>query len=149
MWDEYGDGGRGICLGIDIKRNMLREVKYVSKMETGTFPNDLLEDLHKLRRKRNEPVGVRPSLTPFEKRGLECIEPLLLTKFDGWAYEKELRAFLLRNSEENVLYFAKFSSGIYLQEVIPGERCEVSEVEVRDLVKGYPRQPIRVKRVAL
>ncbi len=51
MWDRYGDQGRGICLGFDIRTNMLVDVQYVPELLIREFPPQLLSALlrHKLK----------------------------------------------------------------------------------------------------
>lgn len=141
MWQSYGDDSHGICFGLNIRRNMVSDVTYVSQIRVEEIPRSLFE---KLRKERLRP-GSTPN--PIEKQGLDYAKPFLLTKFDTWSRERECRAFLLKKTEENGLYYAPLSGeGMYLQEVILGSKCQASEERVRELVASYPRRPILVRR---
>ena len=78
---------------------------------------------------------------------MTAIKPFLLTKFERWKHEKELRAFLRKDEEENGLYFSDFRApgGIYLQEIIMGRYCQMAEGSARSLVADYPRKPITIR----
>src|SRR5690348_6495161 len=56
MWREYGDEGRGICLGLDVRKNLLREVEYVDTLRKEVFPPKLIEKMRASRSKSS----VRP-----------------------------------------------------------------------------------------
>jgi hypothetical protein len=59
------------------------------------------------------------------------------TKFAGWKYKNEVRAYLSRDEEENGLYFADFNENLKLREVIvaalsePALNCTLSRVLFR------------------
>jgi hypothetical protein len=141
MWDNYGDRNHGICLGFDIKKNMLSDVQYVPELLVKEIPRDLLMSFLKRRR------SVVGQPTVIEKRVMDYVRPFLVTKFDKWHDEKECRAFLRRDEEENGFYFAKLGTqGLYLEEIILGRHCDVAEHQILPLVKDYLRQPIIVCR---
>lgn len=149
MWTEYGGDGKGVCFGFDVKKNQLNQIKYVSEMEIGKFPQKDIDELI-ARRAKLGPRKASEALSdpsPLEKRLMALIKPFLLTKFDRWKDEQELRAFLRKDEEENGLYFSNFRApaGMYLQEVILGKRCKLTEETIRTLVADYPSQPISVK----
>lgn len=139
-----GDGGRGVCFGFNVRNTMLSLVEYVAEMKVAELPPALVTKLIQEHR-----PYVKRGPTPTERRGMDYVRPILLTKFNMWEREREWRVFLRRDEEENGLYFAKLSTqGVYLQEVILGRHCEVSEDEVRELVRDYPRGPVIVRRQA-
>lgn len=143
MWDEYGHRRRGICLGFDVKKTLLRKVEYVPEQKVANFPHEILA--HLPRRTTARVIGQNPSAS--EKRCMDYLDPFVLTKFDEFKYEQELRGFLTRDEEEGGRYFAKFfKNGMYLREVVLGNKCEITAAEVQELLKSYPRQPIIVTR---
>jgi len=131
----------GICLGFDIKKNMVSDVRYMHELQVSEIPRDLLLPLRKQKRRdRDEP-------TVIAKRGMDYVRPFLLTKFDKWQEEGECRVFLRRDEQENGFYFAKLGTqGMYLQEVILGRHCNATADQIYPLVKSYPRRPIIVRR---
>ncbi|HEX4168769.1 MAG TPA: hypothetical protein VHZ55_25175 [Bryobacteraceae bacterium] len=143
MWTDYGDCGRGICLGLDVKRNMIDDITYVPEKKWAEFPPGLIEDVLKQKRFGNR----SRKTTPIEKQAMDYVRPFALTKFDKYKDEEECRAFLKRDEEEGGHYYAKLGAqGMYLQEVILGNRCTASEDHVKMLVASYSRQPIAVRR---
>jgi hypothetical protein len=142
MWQEYGEGAKGICFGFDIRKSILSQVEYVPEMKIAEIPPELVK---KLIAEHRPYVNRKP--TPTEKRGMDYIRPILLTKFNTWEREREWRAFLRRDEEEDDHYYAKLSTrGVYLREVVLGRDCEHSEDEVQELVRDYPRRPITVRK---
>lgn len=141
MWREYAAAGHGVCFGFDVLTNTLTPVNYVPEVKIEEFPPGLYERVRKQKPRR----GRLP--TPVEKRAMQYINRFFTTKFDTYANEREIRALINRDQHENGMYFAKLgTNGIYLQEVILGPHCELSEDRIRELVLGYPRQPIIVRR---
>lgn len=140
MWKEYADGSRGICLGFDVRSSRLSPIEYLKEPVTERFPPELLAVILKQ----------TSNYTPEFRRGQDYLKLVILTKFaDLWAREEEWRVFASREEEENGLYFAKIGTqGVYLQEVILGRHCAISDEETRVLVCDYPRGPIVVRRQA-
>jgi Protein of unknown function (DUF2971) len=140
MWQQYGDAHKGICLGLDVKG--VKEVEYVSEAKYVDLPEKFVEQMRDhLARTGKIPDSLAKKCTPF-------ITPTLWTKFNQFERERELRAVFSREQEEDGRCYAYFwKSGMYVQEVILGRNCPVSEAEITELVKTYPRRPIQVFRV--
>jgi hypothetical protein len=90
---NYADKHRGICLGFDLSvaDGTAREVDYVEERLPWQEP-------------------------PTEEFTLK----LLWTKFAGWRYEDEVRAFMTREEPENQRYFIHFDDRLKLREIIVG-----------------------------
>jgi hypothetical protein len=118
MWNEYGDGGRGICLGLDIRSEIeLREVCYVRDEKVGKFPDHLDKAFREALR-----TGELPQ--EYEQEGVEHLKNFVLTKFDDYSQESEVRAFDIREyPDERGFYFDSFSETMALREVILGPDC--------------------------
>jgi hypothetical protein len=118
LWSHYGDRGKGIALGFDIKRTIgsrgLLEVNY---QDLKLKP--LVEDLE------------RGSISP------EVQELLYVTKFSHWKYESEVRAILpLSNAaQEGPMWFWPFSDELRLTDVILGPLCSESVGSVAAVVR--------------
>jgi hypothetical protein len=119
LWSHYADKHRGICLGFDIKENLLKEVRYIEKRAMVTVGNErsalqVLEDLEKF---------------------------VLSTKYDHWRYEEEFRYFVsLRDTDEDrerKLHFRSFGDVLTLTEVILGPYCDLSLDDAKRLVKDH------------
>ena len=127
QWSHYADRHRGICLGFDVSsfETKFGPVEYKSRKLA--FPNTLDQ--------------------AFAWR-------ILRTKYRGWHYEQEWRAFItLEESERNVpaerdLYFAKFGGELTLREVILGVENKNTTREVHDALHGYP-DPVQVSQIRL
>lgn len=143
IWDVYGDTGHGLCLGFGILSKNIRQVEYVPEMKVATIPVDLLRRWQKERQAR--PNRIRP--TPLDKCIMRYFDPYVFTKLDKWKHEQELRAYCRKDEEEKGLYFANFKgNAMFLQEVILGLKCSITETEILDWFKMYPRQPIVIRR---
>lgn len=82
------------------------------------------------------------------KRCTPFIRPTLRTKFDQFEHERELRAVFSTEQQEGGRYYAYFwKSEMYVQEVILGRDCLVSEAGITPIVNTYPRGPIQIFRV--
>jgi hypothetical protein len=114
MWSHYAMKHRGICLGFDVPRKLLQQVKY----EDQRLRDELEKD---------------PSLKAIPEK-LQA--QLLRTKFGGWKYENEYRRFvpLAEAIPEGRLHFMPFGLDLQLAEVILGPQCEYALETVRRLV---------------
>lgn len=123
LWSHYADKHRGMCLGFDVRDDTLKEVKYVSRRLV-------------LKSLRNLTKGTAIKF--------------LSTKYQGWSYEKEVRAFLSleEKDERNGLYFADFGDGIKLKEVLVGPECKVKKKEIMARLRGYPNVRVIKTRLA-
>lgn len=115
LWSHYASKHRGICLGFDVKDELVNEVEYISER----IPIELSAD--------------KPSAELDDK----FVNRLLRTKFDHWRYESERRLFvkLDKNVREGGLYFSSFSKDLVLREVVLGPMCELPIDRVRSLVE--------------
>jgi hypothetical protein len=69
----------------------------------------------------------------------ELQERLLVTKFQHWSYEEEVRIFvpLSKATREGALHFYPFGEDLRLREVILGHLCPVARLKpIRDLVRA-------------
>jgi hypothetical protein len=114
LWSHYAAKHRGICLGFNVPRQLMQEVRYK--------PERLLAKLDE---------NDNPMTLPVELQ-----EQLLCTKYGGWKYEQEHRRFVaLRDSvSEGSLHFMPFGKELELTEVVVGPECNVAVAEVRKLV---------------
>ncbi len=60
--------------------------------------------------------------------------------FSGWEYEKEVRVYTERNTEENGLYFADFGESMMLREVKVGHRCCIERSEILAALASFPEE---------
>jgi hypothetical protein len=121
LWAHYADKHRGICPGFDLNAgdDIARAVDYV-------------ED----RLPWEEP--------PTEDFTLK----LLWSKFAGWKYEDEVRAFMTREEEESRRYFIHFGDKLKLQEIIVGHRCCIERGEISAATASYP-EPVPIIKARL
>ena len=87
LWSHYADKHKGVCLGFDVKEDLLEEVKYADELLRVRLSDD--ED---------------PPLIPDELQQL-----LMVTKFRQWEYEKrsqKVRAVVRKRPKKET-----FSSG--------------------------------------
>jgi hypothetical protein len=117
LWSHYADKHRGIALGFDVPDHLLVPVQYI-------------QGLHKIK-----VLAKETEQSTIDK----LLERLRYTKFDGWAYEDEVRQFfkLDRLSHQSGLHFVPFSPDLVLREVILGPRCDIPVDAVRTLVEAF------------
>lgn len=119
LWSHYAARHRGICLGFDLNRSLGERVKY----EKDRIPATVTD------------VEQLPALSGELKKQLAC------TKFAHWEYENEVRVFIDLNTSaaEGTLHFRKFDDDLQLREVILGQSCPLSVLELRKFVTAaYP-----------
>lgn len=121
LWSHYAEAHTGMCLGFDVPRQCLREVKYVQTRP----PFD--------------------QCVPREGQG-----PLFWTKFKGWEYEAEHRRIVsLRKADEvGRCYFWRFGTDLDLREVVVGARCGVERRCLERLTNGVTNK-IELKKARL
>ena len=117
LWSHYADKHKGICLGFDLKSELVSKVRYSPDREMVDFDKD------------GESLVVDNELR----------ERLLLTKSIHWEPEDEVRIIVdLRDSKkakrDGQLYFRRFDSDMVLRRVILGPNCALDPHAVRDLV---------------
>lgn len=110
LWSHYAEKHRGICLGFDLKREIIHHVSYEEK---------------RLMARLDEPSAIFAIDADLKQR-------LLLTKSHHWQYEDERRVFisLSKATKEGNLYFRRFDNDLRLVEVILGPRCGLKPAEV-------------------
>ncbi len=114
IWSHYADRHKGICLGFNVRRAMIKSVKYEDERLRKELPEN-------------------PDRTQLSSK---LQERLAVTKSHHWKYEEELRLFveLKQTVRERDLFFQLFSDDLQLAEVILGDRCEHALPTVRRLV---------------
>jgi hypothetical protein len=114
IWAHYSDKHRGLCLGFEIP-----PMKEDPKADAGY-------------------VKYVPHLSPFppdfegmsESDHDSFARSALFTKYQDWAYEKEIRVWSQLANEDKGLYFVPFGETMRLTEVIIGQRCAVSKAQI-------------------
>jgi len=104
QWSHYADHHKGICMGFEMPKVLLSEVKYVKSRITCRGEVDF-----------------------------NLMQRFLTTKFNHWHYEEEFRSFieLDPSTEENGLFFSDFSEQLKLKRVIVGSRSKVSRSRLK------------------
>jgi hypothetical protein len=116
MWAHYGDKHKGICLGVDIDDIHIKEINYLQNM---VAPNI---DMNK------------------EFGGLteEYVDKLMVTKYEGWRYENEVRVIVpLEEKDLTGLYFTDFKNNMALKEVFLGPRSNLKVEQVAKYLCSY------------
>ena len=111
MWSHYANRHAGLCLGFDIPDECLRKVSYSRKR--------LVAEAEKL----SDPTRLTIRLT----------QKFLLTKYEHWKYEEEVRSFVALEDKdpETGLYFAGFSERLKLISVIVGANSSLSRSDIQ------------------
>jgi Protein of unknown function (DUF2971) len=124
LWSHYGAKHRGICLGFDIKRTLVEQVKYKDE-----------------RILRNFGMGDPRKLDIALQALLRC------TKYSHWRYEEEFRRFVLLKDmiKEGRLHFYPFDDSLQLSEVILGPQCDLSLDAVRRLTQAHYHHAVTFK----
>jgi len=124
LWSYYAEKHRGVCLGFDLKSDLVREVNYEEDRAMVDFD------------KESDSFVVDNRLE----------ERLLLTKSIHWKPEEEVRIIVdLLSSKvrrDRQLYFRPFDSDMVLTRVILGPNCALDPHAVRDLVRV--RHPLAI-----
>ena len=101
QWSHYANNHKGVCLGFDVPKTSLSKVNYIEER----LPHN---------GKIDESLMIK----------------FLTTKFSHWSYEKEYRAFLSLDKEENGLYYSNFSDSFKLSSVIIGAHSKVAKSQI-------------------
>jgi hypothetical protein len=112
QWSHYAAKHTGLCLGFDVRANLLTEVRYSSKRLQAQV--EVIE-------------GGGPNA---QKEMLK----VLSTKYKHWRYENEMRIFTRLNDKDpdTGLYFANFAQRMSLKEVIVGPLSAVTRDDLRE-----------------
>ena len=130
LWSHYADKHKGVCLGFDVKQELLNPMKYDAKRLA-----TILESM----------------LTREESVQLDAIHRVLTTKYEDWRYEDEVRAFakIDERDADTGCYFYAFTPDIRLTEVLLGQRFNGNLEQFRTvLAKGYPGVRVQQMRLA-
>jgi hypothetical protein len=104
IWAHYSDKHRGLCLGFEIPDEAGKRVQYISE---------------------------RLSLP--EQPELSDATAWIYTKYENWAYEKEIRCCAtLEEATSEGLYFMDFGEALKLVQVIVGARCNLTRNEIHE-----------------
>ena len=129
MWSHYGDFHRGVCIEIENKSIILRDVTYTDKRPFFDIYQDINEILSK---KVNEEKNVYGS----EKTKKNIIS-LFCTKSKDWSYENEVRFIILidKNQKNNTnltgitLENEKYYLNIQVKKVFIGIKAKGEKLE--------------------
>jgi len=118
LWSNYADSHRGICLGFDVRRSFVEQVKYRDK---------------RIRAELDDEDPDPYALSPKEQ------DLLRLTKCHEWKYEQEWRRVvpLSRAINEGGIFLYPFGDDVRLAEVIVGPNCGHPLDKVRSQVRRY------------
>lgn len=126
LWSHYADKHKGLALEFEVSEKNLREVSY--------HPERLSDIQNELTHKKIKE---------------EDIYRLLTTKFNGWAYEEEVRTFVpLSNCIlDKKMHFFQLDDEHELKGVVHGALCQVP---VREIARILPRgKQLTVKKARL
>ncbi len=114
IWAHYSDKHRGLCLGFEIpamKEDPKADAGYVKYVQhLSPFPSNF------------------ESMS--ESKHDSFARSALFTKYQDWAYEKEIRVWSQLTNEDKGFYFVPFGEAMRLTEVIIGQRCTVSKAQI-------------------
>jgi len=118
MWSHYGDKHKGMCLGFDVRDDMLKKVVYSTER--------LLHDAN--------------SASNGIPRTEEMKERLLTTKFEGWKYEDERRVIVPLKEAlfDGKHHFRQFDEDLRLAQVFAGARCAETETRIYQAIERLP-----------
>ncbi|MCD0502770.1 DUF2971 domain-containing protein [Bordetella petrii] len=126
MWAHYAERHTGVCLGIDVATETVKQVSYKPKRL------DYILDKLPLEVATDEDV----------------IRTVATTKYEEWKYEQEWRYLTRLNGkgDENGYHYIPFNPAFELREIILGARCQRDLDEVRKLVVGNTEE-IKIMKV--
>ncbi|RON86884.1 DUF2971 domain-containing protein [Pseudomonas fluorescens] len=108
QWAHYADRNRGVCLGFDVRSDLLMDIQYISeRISEASFPT-------------------HPDFAE------EWMRKVLSTKYSHWKYEDEARIFIRLEEKINGHYFKGFDADMTLAEVQVGFNSEITRSEVAD-----------------
>ncbi len=126
LWSHYADQHKGICLGFDISEESLEKIEY----RNCPIPYDEIKVIFD---------GDMYKENPNNEKQEIAMKKILLTKYEGWRYEDEVRCFASLEDSEDGKYFLDFtvnsSTKLTLKEIILGVRCKINEKRINDCVQ--------------
>ena len=113
QWAHYADQHRGVCMGLEIRDDLLTKVKY--------------------RQERSEGGNLSQMLAEGRLTHAWMMD-VLSTKFVHWSYEQEHRVFVNLDplTAENGLYFKPLDDDMRLVRLIVGPRSTVTRQDLAD-----------------
>ncbi|RED17070.1 DUF2971 domain-containing protein [Parasphingopyxis lamellibrachiae] len=125
LWSHYADRHRGICLGLEVRSDYLKSIKYQKTRKD--FRNEALDE--------------------------KLLDYLLFTKFHEWSYEDELRLCSRLETPDSTddQYYSELNEDIRLREIIIGPLNELRRADIlSDLEKAkIPPGKIRLIKARL
>lgn len=117
IWSHYADSHKGICLEFEVADTLANPVNYI-----------------------REPL-------PFDDPPtIETVRRMLLTKFDDWSYESEIRLWTTTETKDGELFFMNLDHNLVLQKVLLGVGCPLTEPQIDTAVGPYTN-PVIIERV--
>src|ERR1700694_6231416 len=101
IWAHYSDKHRGLCLGLEMLNEVGKRVRYINER-----------------------------LCLPERPELGDSTAWVYTKYENWAYEKEIRCCAELDEVSDGLYFMDFGEKLKLVQVIAGARCNLARNEI-------------------
>jgi hypothetical protein len=115
LWAHYADKHQGLCLGFEIPKI------------TGDGDKDIAKKVTYISRPLHFP---REFLDLPDSRKLKCVDRIPFTKFEDWAYEREIRMWGRLSNEEDGLHFFEFEDRMRLVEVRIGASCTLPRAAI-------------------
>ena len=117
LWSHYADRHKGICLGFDVRDDLGESVEYV---------------------KSRVPLDLPPTS--------DLVKRTLFSKYEGWSYEEEWRAWIRltkRGSNSPLHHFQSFDESLRLKEIIIGPLCSATKIgpTLQKTISHYSPQP--------
>ena len=119
LWSHYADKHRGVCIGFDVQDDQVTRVTYTE--------NRLV-------------ISARDVDNASEEEGKSLMVRLLSTKYIGWQYEEEVRAYisLEEKNSSTGLYYVDFGEKLKLKEIIVGPLCSAgNKVKIKKVIGGF------------
>ncbi|WP_130931635.1 DUF2971 domain-containing protein [Pseudomonas sp. Sample_24] len=108
QWAHYADRNKGICLGFDVRSDLLMDIQYIAeRISEASFPT-------------------HPDFAE------EWMQKVLSTKYSHWAYEDEARVFVRLESKIGECYFREFDTDMTLVEVQVGFNSKITRAQLAD-----------------
>lgn len=116
MWSHYADRHHGFCLGFDTQDQFLHNVQYLPRRVVLDWERFELDD-------------------KYAQRSMDLF---VSTKFSHWRYEKEVRKFVVLNSEnfDSPHHFQVFGKDLRLKEIIVGANCDIPRKDIENAIPG-------------
>ena len=121
QWAHYADHHRGVCMGLEVRDEMLTNLKY---------------------RHERSPGGNLGQMLAEGRLDHAWMIDVISTKFSDWSYEEEHRAFLnlAPCTAEHGLYFKSFADDMRLVRLIVGPKSSVTQQDLADALGSMAPQ---------